>query len=184
MKVIGLIGLIGSGKDLISDYLSSKYGYSVITMGDIVREIATKLGRTHERYDLQLTQKEMTEKYGMEYFPQQVVKKIREGNVEKVVINGIRRPEDAIIPKREFGKDMLIIYVDVDPKIRFERMKLRKREGDPETFEDFKKQEENEFKFFRLEETINLADVTIDNNSTKEHVYEQIDKILKQRGFE
>ena len=62
MKIIGIMGLIGSGKDAVSQYLAEKYGYEVIGMGNIVRELSKGIGRTNGRDDLQQTQKEIVEK--------------------------------------------------------------------------------------------------------------------------
>ena len=43
MKVIGLVGKIGSGKDTVSRMLK-EYGFKEIGMGDMVREIARERG--------------------------------------------------------------------------------------------------------------------------------------------
>lgn len=182
-KVIGLFGLIGSGKDAVSEYLSSKHGYTIIIMGDILRETSKSIGRTENRDDLQLTQKEFTEKYGMDYFANKVVEKIIENNLDKVVINGIRRPPDVAVPKKHFGKEMIFVLINASPRIRFERMKKRARTGDPETFEEFQRQEENEFRFFDLEGTMKLVEHKITNNSTLEDLYEKIDDLLQRTGF-
>ena len=184
MKVIGLVGPIGSGKDTVSDYISKKYAYKVIVMGDIVREIATELGRGHMRDDLQLTQREIVAKYGMEYFAKRVVEKIRTNKWENVIINGIRRPEDAAVPKREFGKDMVVALVDALPQIRFERLKARKRQGDPNTMEEFHRQEENEKKLFHWEETKKFVDdIIINNDGRFEHLYKNVDAFMKKFGL-
>ncbi len=184
MKIIGLIGPIGSGKDTVSDYIADKYGYQVIVMGDIVREIATELGRGHTRDELQLTQKDVVSKYGIDYFAKRVVEKIRKNGWDKVIINGIRRPEDASVPKGEFKEDMVIVLVDAAPEIRFERMKKRNRVGDPKTIEEFLRQEENERIFFRWDETRRYVDgVIINNDSSFEELYKRIDDFLKKSGL-
>ena len=181
MKVIGLVGPIGSGKDTVSDYISKKYGYKVIVMGDIVREIATELGRGHSRDDLHLTQREVVAKYGLSYFAGRVVEKIRKNGWEKVVINGIRRPEDAAVPKKEFGKDMVVALVDALPQIRFERMKARKRQGDPHTMEEFIRQEKNEKKLFQFDETMKFVDsIIINNDGSFEQLYKTVDAFMKK----
>lgn len=184
MKVIGLVGPIGSGKDTVSDYISKRYGYNVVVMGNIVREIATELGRGHTRDDLQLTQKEVVAKHGIKYFAERVVKKIKKNGWTKVVINGIRRSEDAAVPKKEFGKGMVVALVDALPSIRFERMKARKRPGDPHTMEEFLRQEENEKKLFRWDETKKFVDsVIINNDGSFEKLHKNVDAFMKKFGL-
>ncbi len=180
MKVIGLTGLIGSGKDTVSDYISKKYGYRIVVMGDIVRELATELGRSHSRDNLHLTQKEYVEKYGIEYFAKRVVEKIRRNNWQKVVINGIRRPEDASVPKGEFKKDMVVALVDAPPQVRFERMKARMRADDPQTMEEFIRQEENELALFRWSETMKFVENRINNDGTVEELHKNIEAFIKR----
>ena len=181
MKVIGLVGPIGSGKDTVSNYISKKYDYKVVGMGDIVREIAAELGRGHTRDELHLTQKEIVAKYGTQYFAERVVEKIKKNGWQKVIINGIRRPEDAAVPKREFGKDIVIAWVDALPEIRFERMKTRKRPGDPHTMEEFLRQEENEKRFFHWDETRKYVDdVIINNDGTYEELHKNVGAFMKK----
>ncbi len=182
MMVIGLIGLVGSGKDTVSEYLISKYGYKMVGMGDIVRELATKLGRSHNRDDLQRTQKEYRERYGDEYFGSLVVEKIKKSGWEKVIINGIRIPPDVEVPKKEFGRQMTVLLVDARPEIRFERLRSRKRVGDPETFEEFQRQENNELKLFNFDGVLKYVEKRVDNNGTLEHLHKNVDKFIKEIG--
>jgi dephospho-CoA kinase len=182
-KVIGLFGLIGSGKDVVSEYLCSKHGYTAVHMGDIVREISTNMGRTVNRDDLTITQKECVEKYGIDYFATKVIEKIIKNDLQKVVINGIRRPEDVVTPKKAFGKEMVFVLIDVPQKIRFERMKKRAREGDPKTLKEFQHQEESESKNFNLDETIRLTEHKISNKGTLEDLYEHVEDFLIKTGF-
>ena len=183
MKIIGITGLIGSGKDAVSQYLAEKYGYETIGMGDIVRDISKQMGRTSGRDDLQKTQKEIVEKYGWEYFAENVVKKILKKGWDKVVINGIRRPQDAIVPKRYFGKDIVILLIDAPPKVRYERLKQRKRESDPETFEEFMRQEKNEIKLFNIEETLKYYDYKIENKGDVEKLRKTLDEFMKKKNL-
>ena len=184
MKVIGLLGLIGSGKDVVATYLAEKYGYEIISMGDIVREIATRMGRTHNRDDLQLTQKEMVEKHGWEYFAEKVVVKIVVKRWQKVVVNGIRRPNDVIVPKRHFGKEMTVVLVDVSARKRYDRLKNRKRIGDPENFEEFNRQEKNEIRLFNFDETVKYKEDVIDNSNDLEHLYKNVDNFVKKHKLD
>ena len=111
------------------------------------------------------------------------MKKILKNRLDKVVINGIRRPQDAIVPKKHFGKDIVILLIDATPKIRYERLKQRNREGDPETFEEFIRQEKNEIKLFNIEETLKYYDYKIENNGDVEKLHKTIDEFMKKKNL-
>lgn len=183
MRVIGLFGLIGSGKDTVSDYIAKKYGYNVIIMGDIVRELCVQRGLEVNRDNLGMVQREQVQKYGITWFAEEVVRRIKANKWQKVVINGTRRPADAAVPKAAFGKDYILIQVDADPEIRFERMKSRARIGDPKTLEEFLHQEALDKKNFDFETLKKYINYTVTNNGSFEELQAQVDTLLKKAGF-
>jgi len=63
MKIIGVIGQNGSGKDEVLKYLRAKYGVPFLSTGDLVREIAAKEGKEPTRENLQ----EISERYFREF---------------------------------------------------------------------------------------------------------------------
>lgn len=184
MKIIGVIGFIGSGKNEFSDYIISKYRYMTIDYGDIIRDLATQIGKTHNRYDLQDTQREFAEKRGLEFFGSEVVRKIKENKWEKIVLTGIRRPEDFDVPKKIYEDDMIVVFVDADEKTRFNRLKARNSPRDPQTFDEFCVHEDREFEMFPyLRELSEKADYHIDNNGTIEELREHINQFMKAHGL-
>lgn len=191
MRVIGLVGPIGAGKDVVSSYLQKSHGYKAVIMGDIVREIAAKHDMRPTRENLHSLQKRYTDKYGMGYFAEQTVKKVLKqwqvtGDMSleiRAVINGIRRLEDASVPKRQFGKDMILLFIDSDKERRFERLKNRKNERDPRTLEEFEQQEAAEKQLFSIDALKAYADETIANNGSVEELYRKIDAVLLDLGF-
>ena len=183
MRVIGLFGLIGSGKDTVSDYIAEKYGYSVIIMGDIVRELAAQRGLELNRDNLARVQREQVERHGMTWFADEVVRRIRAHGLQKAIINGIRRPEDARVPKSAFGDDMILIEVYADPEIRFQRMRSRARIGDPTTLEEFLHQEELDKKNFDFVTLQTFIDHRVTNNGTLAELQAQVDTLLQKTGF-
>ncbi len=191
MKVIGLVGPIGAGKDAVSSYLETSHGFRSVVMGDIVRELATMRGMRPTRENLHKLQKAYTDKFGKGFFADQTVKKVLQKwtvreNYEmeiKAVINGIRRLEDASVPKKRFGSDMMLIYVEADEKTRFQRLKGRGNERDPKNYDDFVTQEAAEKRLFSIEALKDQADVIITNNGSIEELHRNLDKILGERGF-
>jgi len=175
--VLGLAGEIGAGKDTASNYLREKYGFKVITIGDMVREEAAALGISPTRENLQKIGKEYAQS-DPEFWGKHVAQKIKKEGWTAVVVNGIRRPTDFTPLQRAFGQDFVLVAIRADPKIRFERLKARKRFGDPEKWEDFCAQDRREFEYFNLGQTLAAAQYTIENNGTFEQFYAKLDRLI------
>ena len=179
MHVVGIFGYIGSGKDTVAAFFE-KRGYKNYSYGDLLRAASLSAGRTVERHDLQLTRQEHDAKYCKEHFPNIIVEKIVADKCEKAIISGIRNPEDAIVPKKHFGKDMILIFVDADAEVRYTRLKKRGREGDPTAFSAFSRQESRERRIFDFKTTEKLCDVAVKNNSSLNRLEKNIEKIMEK----
>ena len=178
MKVIGIFGLIGSGKDTAAEYLEQKYGFLHISYGNLVRGLARQLGRTIERDDLIRTQREYVQRYGQSYFGKLAVEKVRKSKEKFFALSGIRRPRDVEEPRKAFGEDFVLIFIDASPKVRFQRMRARMREGDPETLEEFLRQDEEEKKTFGFDIVMKYVKFTIKNEGTLEELHQTVDQVL------
>ena len=82
----------------------------------------------------------LREKFGSSFLAVKALEELREGKTYVVV--SIRNPAEAkTLMKR---KDFALVSVDAPAEVRFERMKIRHREGDPQTLEEFIALEEKE----------------------------------------
>lgn len=124
--VIGAVGLNGSGKDILIMRLHDQFGIPMISIGDIVRDIAREEGVAATRDNLHEISERYIAKFGKEYFPQRVITKIEEQKWPIVGISGIRTPTDIRTFQKHYGKNFILIHVEVtDPRVRFERMQRR-----------------------------------------------------------
>lgn len=183
-KIIGIAGTIGSGKDVVSHYLAQKYGYVGIIMGDLVRDLANELKLEPTRENLLKLQKRYVEQFGKEYWGRKVVEKIGRLKAEKIVVNGIRRVEDIKVLRQAFPNDRIVLLlVDANPRLRFERLIKRGREGDPKNFDEFLLQELAERETFDLEELEKIADHKIANDGSLAELYAKVDEFLRRFGL-
>lgn len=176
MKIICITGLIGSGKDEVAKYISEKYGYEIIDYANILREIVRNEGLEVTRENLQNTRL----KYGNTFLAEIAIKKIKEAGKNKIILTPMRRSEDYLIPKKEFGSEMKMILVDVPANIRFKRLSKRGRENDPKDFTTFKKQEKREFEIFNFKKTFSYADFKLNNAGNMKDSQIKVDRIMKK----
>jgi len=78
----------------------------------------------------------------------------------------------------------ILLAVDADIKIRYERILKRKSSKDNVSFEEFKNREELEMSSTdenkqNIKKCIELSDFQIDNNSTIADLHKKIDEIIK-----
>lgn len=184
MKVIGVIGLNGSGKDEVVNYLNKEYGVPLISVGDIVREIAAKEGIEPTRDNLDSITKRYFGQFGEGYFVKQVVEKIRHNKWKVAGISGIRSPRDIAIIKEAFEKDFILTHVYIsDPKVRHERISKRGSKRDQSSYEEFLKQDKISQELFHIQDAIKLADYSIPNDGSLKDIHMAIDKLIKEKGL-
>lgn len=175
LMIIAIAGLIGSGKDEVAGYISRKHGYYVIDYADILRGICRDEGLEVTRDNLQ----NLRVKYGNTFLAEAAVKKAKESGKKNIILTPIRRSEDFTIPEKEFPGIMMIL-VEAPERVRFERLKLRKRENYPKDFAEFQRQESREFSIYDFDKTFSYAKYKIANNGSVEELHSSIDRIMEE----
>ena len=183
-KVVGTVGLNGSGKDALIRYLEGRCGLTVLSLGDVARELAHLEGVSSSRDKLHEISQKYMDKYGEDFFVKVLIEEIDNKFLEKVGVTGVRTPTDVAALRQHFGVDFLLIHVKVDnPKLRFERLQKRGEARDPQNYEDFIDQEKTEKDLFHLHEAVQLANVTISNAGALEEFHQEIDQLLARHQF-
>ena len=106
---------------------------------------------------------------------------IEKAKTDKVVADGVRNPDEI----REFKKrkDAYVIAVTASQRVRFKRMKMRGREGDPTGFREFKRLDNIEnrgvTKGQEINNCIKIADYVIENIGTLDELKKKVDEILE-----
>lgn len=184
MKVIGVIGKNGSGKDEVLKYLRDRYGVPFLSTGDIVRGIAAEEGRDPTRPNLQAISDRYFKERGEGCFVKMVVEKIRDNGWKAAGISGVRSPKDVDILQSELGKDFILIDVYVsDPRVRFERMVKRGEGRDAKAYEDFLKQDKAEEEIFGVAKAEAESDYSLSNDGSLEDLHKLIDELVQKKGL-
>ncbi len=184
MRVIGVIGLNGTGKDEVVKYLNQKYGVPLISVGDIVREIAAKEKVEPTRENLDRIVKKCFAQYGEGYFLKLVINKIKKNQWQTAGISGVRSPQDVAFLKKAFNDDFKLIGVYVtDPHLRYERILQRGSQRDNVSYDDFLREDRDSEELFHIQEALNTADYSIANDGTLDDLHREIVRLVKEENI-
>jgi dephospho-CoA kinase len=177
MIVIGAVGFNGSGKDALIKYLQKEHGLPMLSMGDLVRAMAVERGIRPTRSNLHEISQQAIEQYGTDVFAKKLIARIEQEPWDAVGVTGIRTPADVRAFREHFGGDFVLVHVRVsEPRTRFERVQRRDETRDPESYARFLRQDQEEKELFRIEEAIQQAEITIENDGSLKDFYRAIEK--------
>ena len=179
MQVMGISGLPGSGKSLVSEIAEEK-GAIIVSMGDIVREEAKKRGESSKE-----TARNLRKEHGQYIIAELTIKKIKnlesEGIKNPIIVEGIRSHHEVEMFKENF-KNFIILSIFANPNLRFERLQNRMREDDSKDYAEFVKRDQMELDF-GIGNVISLSDKIIINESDLESYTQKINAFLEEIKF-
>lgn len=182
MKVIGLTGTIGSGKEIAKEFFTKKLNCYCVTLSDVIRGEAERKKSNFNRNILQDMGNELRKEYGahilaklaIEYLPREK---------DFIIIDGIRNLAEAEFLRKKFGKNFVWIGIDAPQEIRFERTAKRGQHNDPKTFEEFiildeRDQGKNEAEYGQqVKKCIERVDFVLINDGTIEDFKNKLNKL-------
>jgi len=140
--VVGLAGMAGSGKSLVVS-VAKENGYSVVVMGDEVREEAKRRNMEPTPENLGRIMLELRQKEGEAVIAKRCIPKIERAEERKIIVDGIRSLAEAEQFKQRFPS-FTLMAVHASPETRFKRLFKRKRSDDPKDWEIFKERDHRE----------------------------------------
>lgn len=163
LRIIGLAGTNGAGKDTVGHILAEHHKYLFISVTDLLRKEAERRGLPVERGVLRSISAEWRRALGLGVLVDKAVAEYEtvKDKYAGVVISSIRNPGEA---DRVHDLGGTMIWVDADPRVRYDRVQAnlanRGRAGeDDKTFEQFQKEEAEEMNPSGDSATLNMAGV-------------------------
>lgn len=150
LKIIGLGGTNGAGKDTVGELLAEHYNYWFFSFTDLFREECRKRNIPAVRENLRKISSEWCDQDGLgAVVDRSMVAFEHAGGFNKyrgIVMSSMRRPGEA---DRIHELGGTVIWVDADPRTRYDRIQAnaanRSRAGeDSISFEDFLQHEADE----------------------------------------
>lgn len=188
MKLIGIGGTNGSGKDTLGEILQDKYGWKFISLTDVLRDIARQRGLSVGRENLRQISAELRKEHNTGVMIDLVVdayKKLDQ-NYEGLVTASLRNVGESDRIHELGGK---VIWIDADPKLRYQRIASRSRSDDTVSFEEFMSQEQIEMhgaknKFeLRSADVKEKSDISIENNLGYQELVDKVNALAKDLGL-
>ena len=174
--IVCLTGMPGAGKSTIAEGLKVK-GYTVISMGNTIREEAKNRNLEPTRDNLGNLMLELREKNGPGAVAELVKSQIDSSTADVILIDGIRS-NDEIKVLRKFG-DVKLLAVHASTDTRFDFLQKRGRSDDPQTKEHFEERDNRELDV-GISNSIALSDYIISNiGLTKSELIETAFKIIQ-----
>jgi len=176
--IIGLTGKNGSGKGEVAKYLKDR-GFQYYSLSDVLREEATKSGVEITRQNLIELGNKLRSQFGPGALAEKVFSRL---DPEKhYVVDSVRHPSEVEVFRRR--ADFMLACVNAPQRLRFERIRQRKRENDPQTFEDFQKVESREAQSEnstdqQLDRAIASADLVLDNGGPLKMLHDRIREVI------
>lgn len=179
--IIGLVGENCSGKDTAAAYLVSK-GFERYSLSDYLRGELEKQGKPLTRENLIELGNSYRATKGPAFLAEKAIETLKEG--KNYVVVSIRNPAEAkALMKR---KDFVLVSLEAPAEVRFERMKSRGREQDPQTLQEFMELERKENQGgtnLSVEETMALATYVIDASGSVEDEDREVELLCKKLGI-
>jgi len=186
MKILGIAGTNGSGKDSLAALLKDDYGwFFVSSSGDLIIPELKRLGRPLEREQMSALTTEWRQKEGMGAVVDRAVKLCESSGkkYEGLVVGSLRHPGEVQRVHELGGK---VVWVDASPHVRYERIYSRAQgDKDQKTYQQFLAEEKAEMDHSGDDATLNMAavkknaDIFIENGSNDLEAFKaQVKKTL------
>lgn len=128
MKIVGFVGMPGSGKSAAAG-VAREMNIPVVVMGDVIREEAARRGLPPTDRNLGAVGNDLRSKEGPDAIATRCLAKIRATGASVVVVEGIRSRSEVEL-FRESSDDFLLIEVYVPDEVRLARIASRGRSDD------------------------------------------------------
>lgn len=183
MRIVGITGTPGAGKGTVVDYLINQYSFKHYSARAWISEQLTQQGTPLSRENMRLIANKIRTENAPSYIIEQLYQKaISDGS--DAVIESLRNPGE-IEALRSKPEKFMMLAVDADPKIRYERILHRKSSTDDVSFEKFLEDEQAEMNDaspsgMKMAECIQMSDYNLNNNGDIPALHKQIDKVMQK----
>lgn len=178
MKVAAIVGMAGSGKSEAAARFEQS-GFKRIRFGDITDEEVARRGLSLNEENERAVREALRRENGMAAYAILNKPKIDAAlKTTNVVIDGLYSWEEYLFLKESYGNDFFVIAVWSSPDTRYSRLAVREKRGLMR--QESSSRDKAEIENVNKGGPIAMADFTIINESTMEHLIAETDKIISR----
>lgn len=178
--IIGITGTDGAGKGTVVEYLVKEKGFAHYHARALFLEEIARQGTLPTRANMRIVANELRAKHGNDYIIRLFLKEAEQRGDKNIIIDSLRALAEAKTLKANGG---ILLAVDADQHIRYERVQKRRSSSDQVTFEEFKRHEELEANDpdphgMQKRRVMEMADYCLANDGTLAELREKIEAVL------
>lgn len=175
--IIAVLGLPGSGKSVVMEYLTRKYGWPKVYFGDVTFDEMRRLDLAINEKNERKVREGLRKKLGELVYVERVAEKISKLDREPVILlESMYSWQEYLFLKKRFGDRFKTIAVHASPEKRYARLKNRKVR--PLNLKEAQSRDHSQIENLSQAGPIAMADNLLENESTKKELYSKIEKIL------
>ena len=181
MMIIGITGTLGAGKGTIVESLKELGFKHFSASKDCINLEIIRRGLEINRDSMVSVANDLRQQHGPAYVADCLYQKAQ-NETGNVIIESIRTEGEINLLKNK--GEFILLAVDADSRIRFERIKIRKSSKDEVSYEKFTADEQREFTSTNsnqqnLSRCIELADYKLENNGTLEQLQQKTNEFMR-----
>lgn len=183
VKIVAFVGLTGSGKSTAVDYLTEK-GFPKVYFGGIVLDEVARRGLELTQENEQPIREELRAKEGKDFVVKRIITQLHDlisAGQHRIVADGLYTWTEYKTLKHEFPGELTVVAV-VTPK-HLRKRRMANRPIRPLTSEQVDQRDWAEIENIEKGGPIAIADYYAMNNQEPQHLYKQLDSILREIEF-
>ncbi|NVM54035.1 MAG: flagellar hook-basal body complex protein FliE [Candidatus Helarchaeota archaeon] len=174
---IGVVGLPGSGKSIVSE-VARELNIPTIVMGDIIRQLCRDRGLEINSENVGSIMVGIRQEEGMNCVAKRTLPRIAKVKKNIVIIDGLRSFEEVEFFREHLNK-FIIIAIHSSPRTRYGRIRKRNRFDDPQNLKLIQERDLREISV-GIAKIIALTDIMFVNEGKIRPLKQRISKILQR----
>ena len=184
-KILAIVGMSGSGKSVVVDYLTEK-GYPKVYFGGMIYKEMNRRGieRTADGESEKRFREMIRETEGKDWVVKQVIdetKNLIKAGQKRIVLDGLYSWTEYKALKREFPGQLTVLAVVVPKALR--HFRVGKRPERPFNTKEIQERDRSEIENLEKGGPIAMADFYVLNDDTVAKLHDDVDKILRRIDF-